>query len=236
MGLAVALLMLARITVETASSAEIKVVVPNALENVEGDSLGGFAYTGGTRYQEIIPASEFQIVPETYRTITGFYLRPDRTVTAPQTATIEHLELRLSTISTSPTDVDVIFANNVGSDVATVYEGFLSFSTQATGPPDGPRGFDYFVPFQTPFVYDHASGRNLVLDAIIFDNTAYLQDATSTDLPRAVLGDPAAGSGQLSSDATVWQFVFVPEPSSLLMGAFGLFGMVCLRMRRQLRV
>ena len=42
--------------------------------------------------------------------------------------------------------------------MTTVFDGPFTISTQATGPPEGPRGFDDFIEFQTPFVYDPSRG------------------------------------------------------------------------------
>ena len=64
---------------------EIKIVVPNELENVEGD-VDATSGTTPYRTQQLSPASEFATLPETYRTIIGMYLRPDRTITRPRTA------------------------------------------------------------------------------------------------------------------------------------------------------
>ena len=197
----------------TAVGQEIEIAVPNALENVEGDTWGGIPYAGTTIYQEVIPASEFQSLPETHRVITGYFLRPDKQVTHPLTASIQSLVIRLSTTSKSPFDIDTVFDNNVGDDVVTVHDGPWTGSTQATGPPEGPRGFDYFVPFQVPFVYDHTSGRNLVLEATEVNSSERLGDVTTTAHPRAVWGTSRTAPGQLDNIAGVFQFIFVPEPS-----------------------
>ena len=161
--MALALFVLAATSLATFGQ-EFKIVVPNALENVEGNIDGP---TGPIpfRWQQLSPASEFATLPDTHRTIIGFLERPDRTVTTPRTVVINDLLIRLST--TSKSVLDTVFDENLGDDLTTVFDGPVTVSTQATGPPAGPRGFDYFFEFDTPFVYDPNRG-NLLWDVVSF--------------------------------------------------------------------
>jgi hypothetical protein len=63
---------------------EMKIVVPNALENVEGDSAAGADFFGvGVRAQFLYPASEFASLPTTHRLITGLAVRPTQRLGGP---------------------------------------------------------------------------------------------------------------------------------------------------------
>ena len=139
---------------------------------------------------------------------------------------VDDFLVRYSTTTKRPGDLDPVFDNNLGDDLITVWEGPLTFSTEATGPPGGPRGFDYYFPFQTPFFYDPTSGRNLLVDVISI--SGYSADLLTDDFtgtsPMIVFGGATADAGEvLNSGGLVAQFVFVPEP---LLGDLNLDGEV----------
>ena len=186
---------------------KIKIVVPNDLENVEGNID---ATSGSTPYrvQQLSPASEFAALPETYRTIIGHCTRPDRTITQPRTAVAGDILVRLST--TSKSILDLAFENNLGDDLTTVFDGPLTLTTQATGPPEGPRGFDDCVEYQTPFVYDPSRG-NLVVD---FITRSGLSPDNNPDWDSSIDGvaslNPDARTGQRFAGA-VLQWVLFPD-------------------------
>ena len=205
-------LLVGGITVAAATANEISIVVPPAFENVEGDTFDGFR--SSYRYQEIIPASFFSSLPATHQTIIAVYLRPDESTT-PRTVSYDDLLIQYSTTSTAPADLDPVFDNNVGADVMTVFQGPLTVSTQATGPSGGPKDFDYLYPFQPPFVYDHTSGRNLLVDVRAANAPNLIYDAETIDeaMSRAIVGSVFDDSGEDFNKQPIYQFVFIPEPT-----------------------
>ena len=64
-----------------------------------------------------------------------------------------------------------MFADNIGTNVTTVFSGSLPLSSQYAGPAGGPKAFDMVVNFTTPFVYNPSSG-NLLLDIQDFSGEA----------------------------------------------------------------
>jgi hypothetical protein len=133
-----------------ASGEPIKVVVPNSLAEQEGPTDGDVSNFGPFRQQQLFLATEFGSLPQTHHAITGFYARPDYTVTIPSSATYDDLTMRVST--TTASGLNSVFADNHGADVTTVFQGPLTISTQAQGDLEGPRNFDYFLSFRNRFV------------------------------------------------------------------------------------
>ncbi len=112
----------------TAGSAlgnEINVVVPNALENIEGDISGVNADLGaldiGFRLQYTYPASEFSEVPDTHRLIAAIAFRPDVSVTAPRTVDWGDSQFTISTTTRDVANVSTIFSENHGVNQTLVY-------------------------------------------------------------------------------------------------------------------
>ena len=218
----------------SASGREMKIVVPNALKNVEGSHRGTdmdlVAAGIGFRVQYIYPATEFSARPDSHRWITAIAFRPDTSVTDPRTVTWPDTQWILSTTTTSPDDLSDVYSENHGDNQTVVYDGTLTLTTQATGPPEGPRDFDYRFDLQTPFLYDRTQG-NLVVDfiapfgyspALLNDSdrgtTSWLGYSGSAPLP-------ARTTGNLRPNQLILEFTFVPEPSSLVLAGLGI---VCL--------
>ena len=119
------------------------------------------------------------------------------------------------------------FADNVGTDVQTVYSGALSLTTAATG--NVPNPFDYSIVLQNPFIYDPSLG-NLLLDVLLpvtatltsnglFGFTTFDQVNTLNDGIYSVLdinsGATATGIGSTAGAITRFvseAVVAVPEP------------------------
>ncbi len=116
-----------------------------------------------------------------------------------------------------------------------------SISTANQGPPDGPREFDYIFQLETPFHYNPSAG-NLIME---MRWTGLSQDGNNGHKGDFVLdtstaaqflykeGDSLATTAEYNLGGDVWQFTFVPEPSTLLLGAMAVMGMVI--RRRSLR-
>jgi hypothetical protein len=209
---------------------EIRIVVPNALADAEGNSAAP-NFSGGFRAHILYPQSEFESLPDTHRLITGFAFRPDAAVTVSRSVTFD-IELRLSTTLKTPDDLETTYQNNVGPDETVVLTDVLQMSTEAAGPPEGPRPFDYVIEFTTPFFYDPADG-NLLVD--IISPTGYspatLDDQDSSLAQVSGLGATSI-TGSRNFRGPVMQFIFVPEPSTAALSAIG---WICLlRWRRKI--
>ena len=144
--------------------------------------------------------------------ITGVYFRPDASVTQPGSATYDDLRIRVSTTTKGNNNLETVLANNHGADLTTVFDGPWSVSTQATGPSEGPRGFDIYLPYDVPFFYDPAVG-NLLIEAESQSGPIgdLVLDGFTSASPQIVNGL----SGELANGGFVEQFEFVPEPASI---------------------
>ena len=198
---------------------EISVVVPNGLEEQEGNQSTNrdADFTNGLRIQVIYPASQFDTLPEGGAWLTEIRFRPDRFVTAPRMHSFDRWFFRVSTTDKTLETLSVDFADNIGADEAVAYDGPITMSTDAGGPPTGPRPFDYVIPVDPPFFYDPAKGD------LLTDNTQTPGEWIRPDSHVGVLGersvvsfDPNAPSGE-KFFTSVAEFVFVPEPSGAVL-------------------
>src|SRR5258705_9014825 len=99
----------------------ISIVVPNTLENSEGNFLGNYpfdGYLGSMRYQQVYDASQFSSLPESGGFIQHLILRIDGSYMVGQSASaiISNLQVNLSTTSRGPDSLSPVFAENVGAD------------------------------------------------------------------------------------------------------------------------
>jgi hypothetical protein len=208
---------------------EVRIVVPNGLEDTEGD-LGSTIPPGtlaSYRSQSLYSASQFASLPDSPpMLLTGLRLRPDRSQPGPATRTSANVEVRLSTTTNDSVTLD--FARNHGDDETRVRSGSLTLSTANVGPPEGPKSFDYVVDFDMPFSYDPNLG-NLLVDICnksggVVDNTSTLDWQTGTDVFVGVSGGANASTGTLLfQEILVREFVFAHEP---LLGDLNLDGEV----------
>ena len=203
---------------------EIQIVVPNGLENTEGDGSASPGFSGtGFRDQVAYSAAEFSGLPETHRVITGIAFRPDASITEPRTVDWGDTQWFLSTTTRDVDDMSDVFSENHGPNKSLVYEGPLILSTEATGPPEGPRGFDYSFDLQTPFLYDSNQG-NLVVDMIVpAGYTPSLQDDHQYigGRQQLVAFEPfdSPSANYVGSQELILQFTFITEPSTHVLQA-----------------
>jgi hypothetical protein len=146
-----------------ANAEPFSLVVPNAFEDIEGDlSDNPEFYAVGTRWQQVIPAQEFAALTGAPHWITEIAIRPDHQVVAPRTVTWQDAAIRMSTTAKGLGELSMVFAENAGLDESVVFDGTLVLDTAATGPPEGPRAFDYTIELTQPFFYDPSEGNFLI--------------------------------------------------------------------------
>ena len=203
-----------------------EVVVPSALESVEGEFNNGFPFNislfaqygiNSIRYQQVFSHEEFSGSPVE---ITEIRFRPDIQFGTAFDATLSNVQINLSTTASPANALSTVFAENVGSDDTIVHSGSLHLSSSATGA--GPRDFDIIISLQTPFTYDPSQG-NLLLDVRNFDgpSSATTQLDATNQFPDStgrsfLAGDVNGTSGYADSYGLVTKFVYQESAPSAL--------------------
>jgi hypothetical protein len=205
------------------------IVVPNSLAAVEGNlsmTLGP-----GQRYQQVFGAPQFSTIPSGGALITQIAFRPDQSIDTPMTVlSSTGVNITLSTTNAAPEALSLFYANNVGANVTTVFNGPLLLTTAGAGPNAGPKAFDAVITLMTPFLYDPAEG-NLLLDMIFaltspstfraldahFSNTDGISRNLGTN-PTQGTPNPIAFAVQFT---TVPRVAPAPEPATLFLLALG---------------
>jgi PEP-CTERM motif len=226
-------------------------IVPGpATGNAQAPTPFNFYGSSGSRVQQIYDSSFFP----GDELINGFSFRAFPGA-APSlffgnSVDISDVVIRLSTTATGANESGSLpsatFADNLESDVTTVFSGALHLATAATG--TGPQPFDYTVSFSQPFMYDPADG-NLLLDVTIpsgatvsgpgfgfltFDTVNTIDDGIYSVVN---ISDGGAASGTPSTAGAITAFsvssAAVPEPSTWMMmvTGFGILGAAMWRRR-----
>ena len=226
----------------TPTAALAEVVVPQALNTVEGNSVSEGPFEAlGQRFQQVYNASAFDGSPIT---ITGLSFRADSSVDAPLTTTRGAdgfpVEVTLSTTSASADSLSSIFAGNLGEDATTVFSGTVTLSTGTVG--GSPNDFSSTINFSNAFTYDPSMGNLLVeitkASSDLFADPLPLDaEDTMGDAVSSLSGlSPIADQGIASSLGLVTQFeiggTVIPTPTAAIMG-LGLIAVLGLKRRRQ---
>lgn len=131
-------------------------------------------------------------------------------------------------MSSSPSDYDTMsstFANNVGADVVTVFQGDVTLLPAAGGTPN-----DYYVDIAltTPFVYNATQGLDLCVDVTApnaptasVPNTAASNNRTLHFARRLSSASPGAATGALSDFAAVIRMDYTIPPGTALAAPYG---------------
>ncbi len=170
--------------------AATKVTVPGALENVEGNRGNAWpwhiAYYGqpSMRYQQIYSASEFA----GGGIIDKLRFRRNYGQSTFSTSGID-VKIALGYAATSVHSPSGVFANNIGADYVTVFDGLLTLSSSGSG---YPNPFDIVVDVADTFSYDPSQG-DLLLD-VFMRNSPYTRFID------------AASSSQQTSMSRVWSW------------------------------
>ena len=229
-GLLVGTIMLGALALAHGST--INVVAPNNLTGTEGNSDNSYPFSVAEtmRYQQVYAASQFGAIAAGGGMITEIAFRPDAVYGYAFTHTIANIRIDLSTTTAGPGGLSLTFADNVGANDTTVFNGSLTLNSSFTGPPGGPKNFDILIPLATPFYYNPAAG-NLLLDIRNFSsgnsggNLIPQLDATSANpalMGRVWAFDASATSAPFSFDedtiGLVTQFTATPVPEPATCG------------------
>jgi len=160
--------------------ASSQVVVPNFLENLEGNFDNSIPWSdeAPVRYQQVFLGSEIGVLDQLAR----IRFRQDDFWGEPFSATIPDVTIVLSSIPAGPDELSMTFSDNLGPDAMVVYSGPLTLSSQATS--GSPRRFDIVVTLQQTFDFDPSGGMNLLMDVLIPEGpalTAFDAESSSND-------------------------------------------------------
>jgi hypothetical protein len=222
----------------------VDVVVPNSLENVEGNGGDAFPFYIGNnsaRYQQVFDASQFAAFSEP-NLITQIAFRPDAVFGRAFSPTLAQVQIDLSTTSAEPDALSPTFAENVGTDNTVVFSGLLPLLSAFTGPAQGPKDFDIIIPLHNPFLYDPAAG-NLLLDLKNFSGGLITVPDAELTLEDSISRVYSYGAdypfGTADTTGLVVQFTAipasVPEPSAMLLMGLGLAGTAFIRKRMRIK-
>jgi hypothetical protein len=198
-------------------AAEIKIVSPSAYKDIEGEGNNADCCSPQFRYQQVFPAADFAALGNQPHWLVSWTGRPDESATSPGTNLFPDNEIRLSTTQRGPSNLSLVFDDNVGPDVMQFYRGpLIQVTDGGTGP--GPREFynSDFPAGVTPFLYDPSQG-NLLFDVIAWQgvSSSSYGDRVPGILSALASSNPLGTQG-FRSAAAIFQFTFVqvPEPTS----------------------
>jgi hypothetical protein len=214
-----------------ATEARGEIIVPNAFAGMPGNAANpGPFFDNSVRYQQVYAASQFPgpLV------ITEISFRPaasDNQATFP--LRFDTVRIGLSTTQKTPGTLSPTFAENVGPDNRTVFDGPVFVDAPVVFLPTGQTDFTINFLLTSGFPYDPRAG-NLLLDvtaqtsrliAAPFD--AVLDDPTTAhvDAPSAT-----ATTGTIFPVGLVTEFgqelpTTMPEPPTLALLCLGILGL-----------
>lgn len=194
------------------------VVIPNVNANQAGPSNQAFPWNqGDMRYQQVYAADQFGGLSGI---IQSFTYRVDEQFGGAFQSSPINCEIRFSTTSASPNNMNLTFAQNIGPDETLVWSGPLTLKSAGNW-----QVFDIVVDVNDVFNYDPTKG-NLLMDIKVFGSAVTTQfDAAGTGLGQGgtpwtdrvwALGVNSVSGSSNGDDGMVTQFT-IPEPASALM-------------------
>jgi len=153
------------LTFPVAQVVQAQVVVPNGLENVEGNTSNTtpLSISPPVRYQQVYAGGELQ-----RGWISAISFRLDSVASAFGPVVFNQVRLTLSSTSVGPDSLSSTLDNNLGGDAMVIFQGSLSFSSTAAG---DPNPFDITIAAQSPFYFDPLGGNNLLVELVLGSDT-----------------------------------------------------------------
>jgi len=216
-------------------------VVPAGLANVEGNTnVSDFLNSSSFRMQMVFDASQFAGLgggPGISNSVYGIAFRPDGASTFDVLYGFGGASVTLSTTLKGPDNLSPVFADNVGADAVTIYNGAISFGGGYI-PDSNPQPFGQTIPATTPFYYDPARG-NLLVDIragsgqVLFPGALDAQFVGSDGVSRVCANTAGATAGTPDTLGLVTRFniAVIPEPATWLIGIVGLIVLTAFRRR-----
>jgi hypothetical protein len=206
-----------------AALAQSSLVAPNGYGNVEGNSSATSPFTSSSfRLQMVYNASLFAGLGPIR--ISSISFRIDGASSGDVLYVFSGATVQLSTTPVAPDALSPVFANNVGGNVQTIFNGAISFggAYQAGA---SPQPFGQSIPGSSSFIYDPSQG-NLLLDIFagggmtVFPGALDAQFTAGDSISRVFANSETALSGTVDSLGLVTRFGYtVPEPSTWALAA-----------------
>ena len=219
------------------------IYAPGGSDITEGDSRNSVPLSCclfSDRYQQIYDASLFSSISAPVR-IGAIAFRLDAGEATSASGSFSSLRINLTTTSASTSVYSNRFADNYGADLATVFDGSLSWTATSGG---SPNAFDLVISFDTEFIYDPRDG-NLLFEWRDFggDTTPmerFFDAAFTPNMTRLVNAfdgvDAEYADENLSTRGyglvTRFTVTSIPEPGTLALLGAGLAGAGLARRRK----
>lgn len=226
----------------TAHAAQ-QIVVPNALDNAEGNSsVNDLLNAQSFRMQMVIEASQFSSLssaPGMTNFLSSIWFRTDGASTDGALSDWGGSSVTLSITRRGVDGLSPIFAENVGANPVTIFTGALVLGgSHIPGADPQPFGLSVIAGV-TPFAYSPAQG-NLLVDIIAGSGMVFLPGALDA---QSTIGDGISrvfaiselglsGTADSLGLAMRFDFVVVPEPSSIALTTLGAVMMLLLVITR----
>jgi hypothetical protein len=243
------------------------VVVPNSLAAADGNQANVFPFNCGynslssQRYQQVYSGVEVgsgRITQIRFRQEAeqedGDARQDDDFELSLGPINIPNVTITLSTTSAAVDALSTTFANNVGADVTTVFNGTLTLSSATCS--SSPCPFDIVIPLSNSFEFDGSVG-NLLLDVSMhtcvdlgwfrFDANLDYGDSVSRTYTTSSGGVSSTEADGVDTGGLVTQFIFssgagpapVPTPAlsywGMVAATLMLLSLGFVTMRRRLR-
>jgi len=202
---------------------QIHIPVPNNLGNTEGNSsMSDFLNSSSFRMQMVFDASQFASLssaPGVSNSVNSISLRLDGASTRDVVYLFNGGSVTLSTTAKQPDGLSPTFADNVGANAVTVYNGALEFGA-AYQAGKNPQPFAADILLTSPFFYSPAQGNLLVdirgvsgqsLGAGALDAESSQGDSVSRVFALSNLAD--TGTADTLGLVARFDITVVPEPS-----------------------
>ena len=195
--------------------AQTQIVVPDGLENVEGNSSSADLFVNGTAHlQQVYASTVFQIGAPIAR-IDAISFRIDTGFQGTFLGSWS-LSMFMSTTTRSVDNLSPVFNDNVGADFVRVFGGPMGILVRDSDV--NPRPFEVVVRLESPFFYEPSKG-NLSIDILAAGTRNLALDAQISvgDSVGRVYANPDALTGTVDSLglSTRFDITPVPEPSAI---------------------